>query len=444
MIIFKARYVFPVAADFIPDGTIAVEGARIVACGAGVPPALCRDGVPPEMQRAGETPAPQEVCNLGNVAIIPGLVNAHAHLDFSDLPEPLGQPGIALADWIRLVIEFRRQADGRERRPIELGLSESLRYGTTTLGDIAQPGWPIDQVAASPLDVTVFQELIAPTAERIAGAADLARNHLLAAQTASNWRPGLSPHAPYSVHPDLLAAVVEFSAEEKVPVAMHMAESPEELRLLRHGDGPLRNLLQQIGAWDPTTPRPGKRPLDYLQFLASAHRALLIHGNGLDDEEIAFLGRNAARMSVVYCPRTHEFFRRAAYPLEKMLAAGLTVALGTDGRGSSPDLSLLNEMRCVARRHPAIGLDRVLQMGTLSGARALGLENEVGTLEPSKRADLAIVALPDRDAADPHELLFDPAARVVACYCRGLTASGGGTTQSTNIPGAVSPRLLRH
>ena len=143
----------------------------------------------------------------------------------------------------------------------------------------------------------------------------------------------------------------------------------------------------------------------------------------MDDEEIAYLGQNTARMSVVYCPQTHEFFRRAAYPLEKMLAAGVSVALGTDGRGSSPDLSLLNEMRCVARRHPAVGLDRVLQMGTLSGARALGLESEVGTLEPGKRADLAIVALPDRDAADPHELLFDPAARVVACYCRGKANS---------------------
>ena len=139
----------------------------------------------------------------------------------------------------------------------------------------------------------------------------------------------------------------------------------------------------------------------------------------MDDEEIGFLSANAERMSVVYCPRTHDWFAHRAYPLEKMLAAGATVALGTDGRGSSPDLSLLGEMRFAARRHPGVPLADILKMGTIHGARALGREAELGSLAPGKRADLAIVALPDRAAADPHELLFDPAAAVVACYCRG-------------------------
>ena len=118
---------------------------------------------------------------------------------------------------------------------------------------------------------------------------------------------GLSPHAPYSVHPDLLAAVVELSNRHKIPVAMHLAESPEELELLRHGRGPLRSFLEELGAWDATAVTPGSRPLDYLRLLARAHRALVIHGNFLDDEEIAFLAA-ADRMSVVYCPRTHDWF----------------------------------------------------------------------------------------------------------------------------------------
>ena len=132
------------------------------------------------------------------------------------------------------------------------------------------------------------------------------------------------------------------------------------------------------------------------------------------------MAANAARMAVVYCPRTHDWFAHGAYPLEKMLAAGVTVALGTDGRGSSPDLSLLAEMRFAARQHPAVGLDRILQMGTILGAKALGWEQHVGSLEPGKQADLAIVALPDRDAADPHELLFDSDEPVVACYLHQL------------------------
>jgi aminodeoxyfutalosine deaminase len=124
-------------------------------------------------------------------------------------------------------------------------------------------------------------------------------------------------------------------------------------------------------------------------------------------------------MAVVYCPRTHDWFGHDAYPLEKMLASGVTVALGTDGRGSSPDLSLLSEMRFAVRRHPAVGLNRMLQMGTVLGAKALGLDQHVGTLEPGKLADLAIVALPDRKATDPHELLFASEEPVVGRYFRG-------------------------
>ena len=194
----------------------------------------------------------------------------------------------------------------------------------------------------------------------------------------------------------------------------------------------------------------GARPLDYLRLLTSAHRGLVIHGSYLDDAEIALLGANAERMTVVYCPRTYEFFHdihagsnrgphaereeynqhaereeyNAGYPLEKMLAAGVAVALGTDGRGSSPDLSLFDEMRCVARRYPTVSRDRILRMGTLGGAAALGRSDDLGTLEVGKRADLTIIALPDREAADPHELLFDPAASVVGCRCRGISSPG--------------------
>jgi cytosine/adenosine deaminase-related metal-dependent hydrolase len=235
-------------------------------------------------------------------------------------------------------------------------------------------------------------------------------------------RPGLSPHAPYSVHLDLLKAVIELSKVHQVPVAMHLAESHEELELLRCGTGPLRAFLEELGAWSQSFIPLGTRPMDFLRLLASAHRALIVHGNYLDDEEIAFLGANAAHIAAVYCPRTHDWFAHAPYPLEKMLAAGATVAVGTDGRGSSPDLNLFEELRFAARRHPDVAWSQILRMGTMDGAKALGREKEIGSLAEGKQADLAIVALPDRDAADPHELLFDSAEPVTACYCRGEEA----------------------
>jgi aminodeoxyfutalosine deaminase len=428
----RARYVFPVCGDPIPDGAVTIEGERIVACGAG--------GSPAQSTRGGR-PARQELRDLGNAAIIPGLVNAHVHLDFSDLPAPLGQRGIAFVEWLRLVMAYRQQCAPADRKVVARGLDESLRSGVTTIGDIAQPGQP---TVASDAEVTAFLELIAPTVDRVGGALELASSHLnsvgqtflSAGETAAHWtdrsvcptvrRAGLSPHAPYSVHLNLLTALVEVSNRHDIPLAMHLAESPEELELLQNGGGPLRTFLEELGAWDATVIPQGARPLDYLRLLANAHRALVVHGNYLDEEEIEFLGAHAERMSVVYCPRTHDWFAHRDYPLQKLLTAGAAVALGTDGRGSSPDLSLLSEMRFAAQEHSAVPLADILKMGTMQGARALGREAEFGSLAPGKRADLAIVALPDRSAADPHKLLFDPAASVVACYCRGVEAYRSG------------------
>ncbi len=408
MTTLQARYVFPVACEPILDGVVTVAGERISAVG-----------------RKGPGPAH----HLGNVAILPGLVNAHAHLDFSELAQPMGQPGIRLTDWIRLAMAYRRQMAGRERRAMELGLQESLRCGTTTLADIAQPNWPVEAVANAPLSVLVFQEIIGPTLPHTAAALALAQEHCRRAAAQSRWQAGLSPHAPYSVRPELLAPLATLSQQQRVPLAMHLAESAEEVQWLQSGQGPLRALLEELGAWDPAAP-PRRRVLDDLRLLASAHRALVIHGGCLDDDELGFLAENAARMAVVCCPRTHAWFQRPCYPLEQMLAAGVRVVLGTDGRGSSPDLSLLSEMRCVAQRHPSIPLSRILRMGTIDGARALGLDGEVGSLEPGKRADLAIVVLPERDAADPHELLFQSSGAVVGCYWAGSAHGQVGETAS--------------
>lgn len=405
----RARYVFPVAGEPIPDGVLTIGGERIVAVGS---PA----GARPFGGTLGMSHR-WEVEDLGNVAVLPGLVNAHSHLEFSDLSAPLGEPGMGFVDWVRHVMEFRLSRPGG--RAVAQGLRESTRLGTTTLGEIAQPDWPVRQVEDARLDATVFLELIAPTVERVASAAELAEQHIRAASLPAGWHPGLGPHAPYSVHPELLAAAVCLSAAEHVPLAFHLAESPEEMQLLREGRGPLRDRLVDLGAWDPRAVPPGTRPLDYLRTLAAAHRTLIIHGNYLDHEEIDFLAGRAERMSVVYCPRTHVYFAHAAYPLEQMLAAGVAVALGTDSRASSADLSLLAEMRLVARRYPAVPREVVLQLGTISGARALGRDHEVGSLEPGKYANLAVVALPDRDAADPHELLFDAEGPVVQTWYRG-------------------------
>lgn len=398
----RARYVFPVASPPIAGGTVTIAQQRVVA--------------------VGPAPVAGQFEDLGNVAILPGLVNAHTHLEFSDLTRPIGEPRMGLVPWIRRVIDYRRDAMPAPSGAVAMGLQQSARLGTTTVAEIAQPGWSPETFDKSGCDATVLMELIAPRMERVAAAIELARQHLTAAAGQTVWRPGLSPHAPYSAHPELVRQVVALSATHHVPVAFHLAESREEMELLETGGGPFEDLLMSLGAWDPTAFWPGMTSLDYLHILARAQRALVIHGNYLGDDEIAVLAENRDRMAVVYCPRTHAWFGHRPYPLEKLLAAGALVALGTDSRASAPDLSVLAEMRTVAQRHPAIRRDAILQMGTLCGARALGYER-IGSLEPGHWANLAVVALPERDADDPHDLLFDSNRPVLRTYARGTLIS---------------------
>jgi cytosine/adenosine deaminase-related metal-dependent hydrolase len=262
----------------------------------------------------------------------------------------------------------------------------------------------------------VFFELIGLKAARIESALERAREVLM---SPGDWRMGLSPHAPYTVHPELFAKLVALAAERNAPLAFHLAESLEELELLRSHSGPFLTLLKELDAWDEGAIPLGTRPLDYLRVLATAPRVLVIHGNYLDAEEIAFLAAHRERMAVVYCPRTHAYFAHARYPLPQLLAAGVRVGLGTDSRASNPDLNLLEEMRLVARRFAAMSPADVLKLGTIDGATAMGCEQDCGSLMLGKFANLAVVKLPDREAKDPHELLFDSAEPVVKTFYRG-------------------------
>jgi cytosine/adenosine deaminase-related metal-dependent hydrolase len=403
--VLRTRYLFPVDGPPIADGAVLFDGPTTVAVGQ----------FPIEGKADGAT-----VLDLGSAAILPGLVNAHTHLEFSDLAEPLGEPGLPFADWIRAVVAYRRsRTDAEGQQAIALGLDESRRAGVTALGEISTSDWlpPLNEPPAVDQmpHVTLFHEVLGLTPER-ATASRTSADQFLNSSATLPIAFGLSPHAPYTVRPELLQYAIAQSAASDFPLAMHLAESPEELELLRSGSGPLRKLLEQFGAWDPTAFVHPARPLDYLKTLAQAARALIIHGTYLDDEEIAFLGANAARMSVVYCPRTHARFKMAPYPLEKLLASGVTVALGTDSRASNPDLNLFEEMRFVATHYPIDPQD-ALRMAASNGAKAVGLDAF------SRSADFTIVCLPQVEA-EPFELLFDPRSHVIATIRNGRIIAG--------------------
>jgi cytosine/adenosine deaminase-related metal-dependent hydrolase len=197
---------------------------------------------------------------------------------------------------------------------------------------------------------------------------------------------GLSPHAPYSVHADVLPEIVRAATARGLPLAMHLAESPEETRYLTHGDGPFVGFLERIGKGPPFPSAPGVRPIAYAEragFLAAG--GLVIHGNDLADEDIDALSRHQA--SVVYCHGTHAHFDRPAHRIADLLQAGVNVALGTDSAASNPRLDLFDELQRLTLDRPDLDPKALLAAATLGGRRALGLPPGVAVWERETTAD---------------------------------------------------------
>ena len=378
-----ARWVFPVSSPPIERGVVEIDAGRISAV----------------HNRRDNT-----AVDLGNVAVLPGLVNAHTHLEFSDLPCPV-EPPRPFTDWINALVAVRRTHPAT-RDVLQRGLAECVNHGTALVGEIATQDWPPGDYHHSGLSKVVFRELIGMSLERAAAQMDIARQWLdNSALDDPSLTRGLSPHAPYSVHPDLYRDLVKLAAERGVPVAIHLAETEAELEFLRDGTGEFVAMLQRFNAWNANAIPRGTRPLDYLLPLAALPRALVIHGNHLGSAEFDWLARHP-QVSVVYCPRTHFFFNHVPHPWMKMLNRGTNVALGTDSRGSNPDLSLWREMQFLSRRFPSFDPATLLSMGTHAGAKALGQAAECGTLEQGKRADLTVVRLGTDGAGNPYDSLF--------------------------------------
>ncbi len=383
-----ARWVFPVSGPPLPNGTVTVEGDRIAA-------------VEPRGGRTADE-------DLGNVALVPGLVNPHTHLDLSGA-RGLIPPTDAdhFTDWLRGVIAYRRSRSPEQTQAdIRAGLAEAMRFGTTLIGDIAAEGASWDALAAAWVRAVVFYEKIGITEP----------GHVAALERYGTWRrllprshptcrPGHSPHAPYSAAAGMLCS----AHLAHVPAAIHLAETRAEADLVERREGPFVEFLTQLGLWRPDLDLADWALIVRLtaaEFFATppgypVAPVLLVHANYLPPD-VPF----GSNHSVVYCPRTHAAFGHPPHPFRDFLARGVRVCFGTDSLASNPDLDILAEARFVRARYPNFPGEQLLRMITLSGAEALGWADECGSLEAGKSADLVAVQLPDADAADPHELLL--------------------------------------
>ena len=250
-----------------------------------------------------------------------------------------------------------------------------------------------EPLLASGLSAAVFFELLGFRAADPEALVDAARQRLARLPQSDRLRPVIVPHAPYSVSPDLFRAIGR--AADGCPLSVHLGESPEEVRFLRDGTGPWRDLLERIGAWTPDWVPPACGPVAYMERLGLLNERLIaVHGVQFEDDELRWLAMRGA--TVVTCPRSNRWTGAGVPPIRRFYESGVRVAIGTDSLASVKDLNLFNELAEVRRLAPDVPAGRILKSATLDGATALGFGTELGSISMGKRAELIAVRDPGR------------------------------------------------
>lgn len=362
-IVHRARWIFPISRPPIRDGWVLTVGHQVL-----------------DVSQGRFVPSGAEIRDHGDLAILPGLINAHTHLEFSDLTCPIGHPGIPLDKWIAEVIRNRGERPVAESRAIHRGAREAHAGGARLICEIATAPWVVggDPLAA---EIIAFAEVLGLADARADERLAAAEAHLLMAAKYASVAGGISPHAPYSTSLETIRRSVDLACRNRLGVAMHLAESAAERELLESGTGPFAQRLRAMGVYrEACFGRGPQAMLEILRLLAAAPFALVIHGHDLHDDEIEFLVQQPT-MSLVFCPRTQAFFGLEPRGFNRMLRQNGRIALGTDSRASNPDLSIWNELRWLWTHRPDIDWQRVLRMGTIAGADAV-LRPDLGRIEP--------------------------------------------------------------
>jgi cytosine/adenosine deaminase-related metal-dependent hydrolase len=372
MTAYRAAWVCPIDRPPIRGGVVDVEGGRIVGI---------RD------QGSGTR-------DLGNVVLLPGLINAHVHLELSWLRGRV-PPASRFTDWVKQLVATRRGVERPDDpavvEPMRAAIAELQASGTVAVGDISNSLASPAAMRAAGLDGLVFHELLG-FKERDGALVDRTREARAGASAAV--RVSLAPHAPYSTSPELFRAIrAAVDASPGGIMSVHLGESPEETDLLATGGGPWRGMLEFIGVWRDDWQAPGCGPVEYLDGLAVIDRnTLVVHGVQFDDAALTRLAAIGA--TLVTCPRSNQWVGVGVPPIERFYRSGVAVAVGTDSLASVEDLNLFSELKTMRWIAPGVPAAKLLESATLTGARALGLGDELGSLTPGKRAEIIAVSLP--------------------------------------------------
>ncbi len=411
---YNARWIVPVSTPPLRDGTVAVQGGRIAYVGP----------------RAGAPPG--EDCELGDALLLPGLINAHTHLELTTLRGFL--EGFAFRDWVA-TLQRAKVAVLDEDRLLDAaraGIAEGLRAGITCYADTCDSGVAIRAMREAGVRGIMYQEVFGPAPGKChAALEELARKIAAHLANADSLRQvGVSPHAPYTVSDVLYTRVARYAASERLPIAIHIAESVEEHALVCEGKGPFADAWRARGIAVETR---GRSPIQLMERLGMLGRhTLAIHCVNADESDIALLSRSDT--AIAHCPISNAKLGHGAAPVDRFLAAGLRVGLGSDSMASNNRMHMLEEARAAVlslrirmRSASELPAALALELATLGGARALGLEARIGSLEPGKDADMAAFPLGAAAPAAEH----DPA--VAAVWSLGNAVASLVTVQGTEL-----------
>ena len=390
---FRAAWVCPIDRPPIRNGVVEIADGRIVGI---------RDPGPGNREFDGSPLPDPGSRNLGNVAVLPGLINAHTHLELSWLRGRV-PPANTFTDWVKTLVGIRR---GTEQliapeaiAPVEDAIEELRASGTVAVGDITNSLAAVEPMLKAGLDGVVFHELLG-FAERD-GALIEATRPRRAAAAAVGARVSLAPHAPYSTSVELFKAIREAVSASDCPIlSVHLGESVEEVEFLEKGSGPWRGMLQAIGVWRDDWEVPACGPVQFLDRHGVIDaRTLVVHGVRFDDAALDRLRELGA--TLVTCPRSNRWVGAGYPPIDRFYRSGVAIAVGTDSLASVEDLNLFSELKTMRWLAPGVAARKILESATLIGAKALDLDAELGSITPGKRA--ALIAVDLADAVDDVE-----------------------------------------
>jgi cytosine/adenosine deaminase-related metal-dependent hydrolase len=377
--IYRARTLFPVNASPVSDGGLAVRDGEIIGVGrwkdlAAEHPGACRE-------------------DLGEVILMPGLINAHCHLDYTMMRGALFGGG-GFSEWIRRINALRRSLDQADYLGAILkGAAELRRWGCTTVLNIESFPELLPGISGMPLRVWWFLEVMDIRSRLELSDALEAAIRFLEEADGRRGGFGISPHAPYTVSRELYGSASEFARVRGIPLCTHLAESSEEMAMFARGEGPLYDFLRSIGR--SMGDCGGITPVQAVVGTGLLPEgSLLVHMNEITEGDRELLRSTAGKYPVIHCPRTHAYFGREPFDLAFYLESGIPVLLGTDSLASNHDLDMFSEMRALQTSFPSLDPELILRMATVMPAAAIGRSGRLGELSPGALADF--IAIPDR------------------------------------------------